>query len=63
VCRRDGHPAIPHLADSAADPGPGGDPRVWTIAHWQGAERVFREITRSIDNFDTGSMDLVCELL
>jgi hypothetical protein len=58
---RDGNPVILHIASRSAAPGPAGDPRIWTIAHWQGDQWAFREVTRSTANYDMGSMDLTAD--
>jgi hypothetical protein len=51
-----GNPVILYLTSSSHQPGPAGDPRTWTIAHWTGGEWVFREITTSTHNYDMGSL-------
>jgi hypothetical protein len=51
-----GRPAILVVTSSRYEPGPGGDPRTWTIAHWQGDRWAFREVTRSTHNYDTGAL-------
>ena len=52
----DGRPVVLYLTSAHHQPGPGGDPRVWTLAHWTGAGWEFREITRSTHNYDMGSL-------
>lgn len=51
-----GHPVILVVASAAYEPGPKGDPRVWTLCRWTGAEWAFTEVTRSTHNYDMGSL-------
>jgi len=51
-----GHPVILYLTSGDHQPGPGGAPRIWTIAHWTGSDWVFREVTTSTHNYDMGSL-------
>ena len=51
-----GRPVILVISSANHAPGPGGDPRIWTIAHWIGTEWVFHEVTRSTHNYDMGSL-------
>jgi len=53
---RQGRPVILVVTSSDHRPGPGGDPRTWTVAHWQGDHWAFGEVTRSTHNYDTGSL-------
>jgi hypothetical protein len=53
---RNGRPLILYLTSRDHRPGPDGDPRVWTLAHWQGDKWSFQEVTRSTHNYDTGSV-------
>lgn len=52
----EGRPAILVLTSGAHAPGPGGDPRIWTVVHWTGGGWAFHEVTRSTHNYDTGSL-------
>ena len=68
----EGNPIILVVASSAWEPGPKGDPRIWTIAHWKGGGSRsgkggssrsgkggawrFHEVTRSTHNYDMGSI-------
>lgn len=49
-------PVLLYITSSGYQPGPKGDPRSWTIAHWTGTEWEFHEITRSTHNYDMGSL-------
>ncbi len=51
-----GQPVILYLTSANQQPGPGGDPRIWTIAHWTGRNWAFHEVTRSTHNYDMGSL-------
>lgn len=53
-----GKPVILCVTSASHEPGPQGDPRIWTIAHWNGGEWKFHEITRSTHNYDMGSLYL-----
>jgi len=53
---RDGRPAILFITSASYKPGPEGDPRWWTIAHWTGKNWEFSEITRANHNYSTGSL-------
>ena len=53
---KEGRPVVLYVTSSHFQPGPGGDPRTWTIAHWQGDRWVFREVTQSTHNYDMGSL-------
>ena len=52
----DGNPVVLYVTSSHHQPGPGGDPRTWTIAHWTGSEWALHEITQSTHNYDMGSL-------
>ena len=54
-----GRPLI--LLITAADyrPGPPGDPRFWTVAHWDGTAWRFHRITPAGHNYDMGSIYLL----
>ncbi|MGD9645849.1 MAG: BNR-4 repeat-containing protein, partial [Pirellulales bacterium] len=53
-----GRPIIVYLTSGGHAPGPANDPRVWRIAHWDGAAWLDREITTSDHNYDLGSLYL-----
>jgi hypothetical protein len=55
---RAGHPVILYVTSASHEPGPGGDPRWWTIARWTGREWQFSEVTRANHNYSTGSLYL-----
>ncbi len=52
----DGRPVVLVVTSASHRPGPAGDPRIWTIAHWTGTEWRFVEVTRSTHNYDMGSL-------
>lgn len=52
----DGNPVILVVTAAHHQPGPIGDPRIWTIAHWDGQRWRFHEVTRSTGNYDMGSL-------
>ncbi|PQO46979.1 BNR-4 repeat-containing protein [Blastopirellula marina] len=52
----DGNPVVLYLTSSHHQPGPGGDPRTWNLAHWTGSEWAIHEITHSTHNYDMGSL-------
>ena len=49
-------PIILYVLSKGWEPGPKNDPRVWTIAHWTGAEWVTHRVTESDNNYDMGSL-------
>jgi hypothetical protein len=53
---REGRPIILVVASSDYRAGPLGDPRTWTIAHWDGSAWKFHEVTHSTHNYDMGSL-------
>ncbi len=53
---RDGNPVLLYITSANHAPGPAGDPRIWTIAHWTGKEWQYHEITHSTHNYDMGSL-------
>ena len=55
---RMGQPVILYVTAALHEPGPKGNPRIWTIACWNGEEWKFHEITRSTHNYDMGSLYL-----
>jgi len=50
------NPVLLYLTSAFHQPGPSGDPRVWTIAHWTGEDWLFHEVTQSTHNYDMGSL-------
>jgi len=53
---RNGHPILLYITSASHQPGPEGEPRIWTVAHWSGVQWLFHEITRSTHNYDMGSL-------
>ncbi|MCY2990515.1 MAG: BNR-4 repeat-containing protein [Planctomycetota bacterium] len=53
-----GRPVILYLTSASFPPGPEGDPRWWTIAHWTGETWEYAELTRANHNYSTGSLYL-----
>jgi hypothetical protein len=53
-----GHPMILYVSSrsGAYGPGPGGDPRHWTLARWDGRAWQFSLITRVDHNYDYGNI-------
>jgi hypothetical protein len=51
-------PIILYITSRHHQPGPGGDPRRWTLAHWTGEAWAFRDIAPASHNYDTGSLQL-----
>lgn len=51
-----GQPVILYLTSASHEPGPKGDPRIWTIARWVNTKWIFTEVTRSSHNYDMGSL-------
>ena len=51
-----GNPVLLYITASNHAPGPKGDPRTWTIAHWLGKRWAFYEVTQSTHNYDMGSL-------
>ena len=58
---RQGNPVILVVTSADYQPGPGGDPRIWTLAHWRGDGWQFYEVTRSSHNYDMGSLYIEAE--
>ncbi len=52
----DGRPVILYITSADFKPGPSGDPRWWTIAHWTGKAWEYAEVTRANHNYSTGSL-------
>ncbi len=51
-----GNPIILIVTSANHAPGPEGDPRIWEIVHWDGAQWNFHEVTRSTHNYDMGQL-------
>ncbi len=51
-----GYPVLLYIVSHNYQPGPAGDPRTWTIAHWTGAQWVFSAVCQSDHNYDMGSL-------
>lgn len=49
-------PVILFVTSRGYEPGPRNDPRTWHIARWAGSEWVFSRVTKSDNNYDTGSL-------
>ncbi len=53
-----GHPVIFYVTAALYQPGPPGEPRYQTIAHWDGRQWNFSEVTRTTHNYDVGSIHI-----
>ena len=51
-----GNPVILYLVSNGHQPGPKHGPREWYTAHWTGKKWDFRFVTRSTNNYDSGSI-------
>jgi hypothetical protein len=51
-----GNPVILYLTSGHHACGPKGDPRIWHTARWTGTKWDFRDVTRSDNNYDFGSL-------
>ena len=51
-----GHPVILYLTSRGYESGPKNDPRQWMTARWTGSRWDFRPVTRSLNNYDHGSL-------
>jgi hypothetical protein len=51
-----GNPVLFYITSTFHQPGPKGEPRFWTIAHWTGTAWKFHEIARATHNYDMGSL-------
>lgn len=54
----EGNPVVLHITSGQHQPGPGADPRYWTIAHWKGLRWIFHRIILASHNYDMGSLYL-----
>ena len=52
----EGNPVILVVTSNDHKPGPSGEPRIWTIAHWTGNQWTFYQVTGSTHNYDMGSL-------
>ena len=52
----EGRPVILVVTSNGFEPGPGSEPRCWTLAHWLGSEWAFKDVTSSTHNYDMGSL-------
>src|SRR5690606_2001189 len=50
----DGNPILLIVTSSHHMPGPQGDPRTWTVVHWNGTAWQFHDVTTSTHNYDMG---------
>jgi hypothetical protein len=53
---RHGRPILLFLTSRKGEPGPAGDPREWTLMHWDGSAWRTRVIAVSDHNYDMGSL-------
>jgi hypothetical protein len=53
-----GRPVIVYITSNDYKPGPSGDPRWWTVAHWLGNRWEYTQFTRANHNYSTGSLYL-----
>ncbi|MCX7818737.1 MAG: BNR repeat-containing protein [Kiritimatiellae bacterium] len=54
----DGRPVVLYLTSAGYEPGPANDPRQWWVAVWTGREWRHHPVTRSLNNYDHGSLYL-----
>ncbi len=53
---KDANPVILAIISRDFRPGPGGDPREWTIIHWSNGKWNFSKVCESTHNYDMGSL-------
>jgi hypothetical protein len=53
---KEGNPVILAIISRDFRPGPGGDPREWTIIHWKNGKWNFSKVCESSHNYDMGSL-------
>jgi hypothetical protein len=53
---RDGRPVVLYTTAASFQPGPPGDPRWWTVAHWTGKAWEYCELARANHNYTTGAL-------
>ncbi len=58
---RQGRPVILFITSADHRPGPPGNPRWWTVAHWLGGQWEFTEVTQANHNYSTGSLYLASD--
>jgi len=51
-----GHPVLLYIVSRHYQPGPGGDPREWTVARWNGTQWLTSVVCTSDHNYDMGSL-------
>lgn len=51
-----GQPVLLYITSASHKPGPAGNPRHWTVAHWTGSAWAFHEVTQTTHNYDMGSL-------
>lgn len=52
----EGRPVILTVTSADHRPGPPGEPRMVSVVHWTGEEWTFHDVTRTLHNYDTGSL-------
>jgi len=53
---RQGRPVILYVTSAGYKPGPSGDPRWWTVAHWTGSQWEYSQVKPANHNYSTGSI-------
>jgi hypothetical protein len=53
-----GQPVLLFLTSKGYEAGPRNDPRVWKTARWTGKQWVILPVTRSLSNYDHGSLSI-----
>jgi hypothetical protein len=56
---RKGNPILLYVTSRAGEPGPKGNPREWTVAHWRDGAWKTSVITTSGHNYDMGSLTVL----
>jgi hypothetical protein len=51
-----GRPVLLYIVSNHYQPGPQGDPRIWTIARWTGTQWLTSNVCQSDHNYDMGSL-------
>jgi hypothetical protein len=54
----EGNPILLYITSRGYVSGPENDPRIWTLAHWNGRKWEISEITTSDNNYDAGELIL-----
>ncbi|HQK93124.1 MAG TPA: BNR-4 repeat-containing protein [Armatimonadota bacterium] len=52
----EGRPVVSYITSGSFRPGPEGEPREWTIAHWTGGEWSYSMVCTTDHNYDMGSL-------